>query len=62
MLACELVAAVRALRMQQPDLGDIPSRLVLERAARDLDRDLEDRSLTDDVGKAFDVLPELAEL
>jgi len=61
-LACELVAAVRALRMQQPELGDAPSRAVLERAARDLDGELDDRSLTEDVGRAFDVLPELAEL
>jgi hypothetical protein len=35
---------------------------VLERAARDLDGELDDRSLTEDVGRAFDVLPELAEL
>ena len=61
-LACELVAAVRALRMQQPELGEIPSRDVLERAARDLASELDDRSLTDDVGRAFDVLPELAEI
>jgi histidine ammonia-lyase len=61
-LACELVAAVRALRMQRAQLGDVPARGVLERAARDLDPTLEDRSLTDDVARAFDVLPELAEL
>jgi len=61
-LACELVAAVRALRMQQLELGDAPSRAVFERAARDLDGELDDRSLTGDVGHAFDVLPELAEL
>lgn len=61
-LACELVAAVRALRMQQANLVDIPARVVLERAARDSDPTLEDRSLTDDVARAFEVLTELAEL
>jgi histidine ammonia-lyase len=61
-LSCELVAAVRALRMQQAQLVDVPARVVLERAARDLDPTLEDRSLTDDVARAFEVLPELAEL
>ena len=61
-LACELVAAVRALRMQGAQLVDVPARAVLERAAEDLDSTLEDRSLTDDVARAFDLLPELAEL
>jgi histidine ammonia-lyase len=61
-LACELVAAVRALRMQGAHVADVPARAVLERAARDLDPTLEDRSLTDDLGRAFDLLPELAEL
>jgi len=61
-LACELVAAVRALRMQEAQLADVPARVVLERAARDLDPSLEDRSLTDDVARAFDALPELAVL
>jgi histidine ammonia-lyase len=61
-LACELVAAVRALHMQGVQLAGIPAGLVLERAAKDLDSTLEDRSLTDDVARAFDLLPELAEL
>jgi histidine ammonia-lyase len=61
-LACELVAAVRALRMQGEALLDIPARAVLERAGRELDPTLEDRSLTDDVVRAADVLPDLADL
>jgi histidine ammonia-lyase len=61
-LACELVAAVRALRLQNAELGDVPARAAFERAASDLDPTLEDRSLTDDVGRAFGLLPELAEL
>lgn len=61
-LACELVAAVRALRMHGGQLSDMPARDVLERAARELDSTLEDRSLTDDVARAADVLPDLADL
>lgn len=61
-LACELVAAVRALRMRGVPLADVPARDVLERAARELDSTLEDRSLTDDVARAADVLPDLADL
>ena len=61
-LACELVAAVRALRMQAAELADIPAREVLERAAEVLDPMLEDRSLTDDVARAAGVLAELADL
>jgi histidine ammonia-lyase len=61
-LACELVAAVRALRMHRSELVDVPARTALERAAARLDPTLEDRSLTDDVARAVDVLPELAEV
>lgn len=61
-LATELVAAVRALRMQQVEVGDVPVREVLERAAEHLDPTVEDRSLADDVERAVDLLPELAEL
>lgn len=61
-LACELVAAVRALRVQQPDLGDIPARSALERATRHLDPSLEDRSLGADLDRAADLLHELAAL
>lgn len=61
-LACELVAAVRALRVQQPELGDIPARAALERAAHVLDPSLEDRSLGTDLDRAADLLDELAAL
>lgn len=61
-LACELVAAVRALRMQGGQPLDVPAGAVLERAARELDSTLEDRSLTDDVARAAEVLPDLADL
>lgn len=61
-LASELVAAVRALRMQQAELADVPAREALERAAEHLDPTVEDRSLADDVTRAVDLLPELAEL
>jgi histidine ammonia-lyase len=61
-LACELVAAVRALRMQRAQLGDVPARVAFERAARDLDSNVQDRSLTDDVARAVVVLTELAGL
>jgi len=61
-LACELVAAVRALRMQGAELPDIPAALVLERAARDLDPSLEDRPLTDDIERAAEALSDLADL
>jgi histidine ammonia-lyase len=61
-LACELVSAVRALRIQQPELGDIPARTALERAAADLDPSLEDRSLADDITRAGELLQELAAL
>jgi histidine ammonia-lyase len=58
-LACELVAAVRALRMQ--DRG--PSgRLgeVYARAAEALDPHMEDRALDGDITTATDLLPRLA--
>ncbi len=58
-LACELVAAVRALRMQEhvPSgrLGD-----VLSRAAESLDPRMEDRALDGDISAAAELLPRLA--
>ncbi len=59
-LACELVAAVRALRMQDVERTDTPVRAVLERVAGVLDGTLEDRSPTDDLVRAVAILPELA--
>jgi histidine ammonia-lyase len=61
-LACELVAAVRALRMRGARLPDIPAAVVFERAARDLDPSIEDRPLTDDIERAAEALPDLADL
>jgi histidine ammonia-lyase len=58
-LACELVAAVRALRMQDR----VPSgRLgeVFARAASTLDPNVEDRPLDGDISTAADLLPRLA--
>lgn len=61
-LACELVAAVRALRMQ----GRAPSggalRAAYERAAAVLPEDVADRPLDADIAIAADLLPELARL
>jgi histidine ammonia-lyase len=58
-LACELVAAVRALRMQEraPSgrLGE-----VFARAADVLDPHVEDRALDGDISAAADLLPRLA--
>jgi histidine ammonia-lyase len=73
-LACELVAAVRAVRMNQgmnqgmnegmvrSELADVPARTACETAAARLDLAPEDRSLADDVARAGDVLTELAEI
>jgi len=60
-LACELVAAVRALRMRRAELLDIPARAALEQAGDVLGIDLADRSLTDDVRRAAEILPTLAD-
>lgn len=60
-LACELVAAVRALRMRRAELLDIPARGVFELVSDQLDADLADRSLTDDVRRAAALLPQLAD-
>ncbi|MGW9079083.1 aromatic amino acid ammonia-lyase [Streptomyces kronopolitis] len=64
-LACELVAAVRALRMRSlepdPDLP-LPLATAFRRASGALDPRMEDRPLTDDVAVAAGLLDELAEL
>jgi histidine ammonia-lyase len=58
-LACELVAAVRALRMQDREpsgrLGEVYAR-----AAEALDPHMEDRALDGDITTATDLLPRLA--
>lgn len=60
LLACELVAAVRALKMRNAALADIPVRAAYEHAADTLDARTEDRPLTDDIHRAADLLNDLA--
>jgi histidine ammonia-lyase len=61
-LACELVAAVRALRMRQAELVDIPVRAAFDLADSVLDKDLTDHSLTEDVERAESLLADFATL
>jgi histidine ammonia-lyase len=61
-LACELVAAVRALRMRQAELVDIPIRAAFDLADSALDPDLTDHSLTGDVQRAESLLDDFAAL
>ncbi|ATY10790.1 aromatic amino acid lyase [Amycolatopsis sp. AA4] len=61
-LACELVAAVRALRIRKAELVDLPVRAAFAAAEGVLDERLEDRPLTDDIAKAAGVLDELARI
>jgi histidine ammonia-lyase len=60
-LACELVAAVRALRMAQlrPAGAELADALAL--AAGALSADTQDRPLDDDLAAALDLLPQLAD-
>ena len=62
MLACELVAAVRALRMRDADLVDLPVRDAFEAASAVLDESVDDRPLTDDIAAAVGVLETLARI
>ncbi|MER5383290.1 aromatic amino acid ammonia-lyase [Streptomyces sp. NPDC002688] len=62
-LACELVAAVRALRLRgTPPAPGTPAGRAYERAAAVLDPDMRDRPLTDDVTDASALLDEFAEI
>ncbi|MGW0971600.1 aromatic amino acid ammonia-lyase [Streptomyces sp. NPDC002516] len=62
-LACELVAAVRALRQRgTPPAPGTPAGRAYARAAAALDPDMRDRPLTDDVGVAATLLDAFAEL
>ncbi|MBB1153657.1 MULTISPECIES: aromatic amino acid ammonia-lyase [Amycolatopsis] len=61
-LACELVAAVRALRIRKAELVDLPVRAAFAAAVEVLDERLEDRPLTEDIAKAAGVLDELARI
>ncbi len=62
LLACELVAAVRALRMRAADLVELPVREAYEQACAVLDPSLEDRPLTDDIARAAGILDLLARI
>jgi histidine ammonia-lyase len=59
-LACELVAAVRALRMRPANLMDLPIRTAFDLADAVLDPDLADRPLSADLSSAAAILDELA--
>ncbi|MET9408468.1 aromatic amino acid ammonia-lyase [Streptomyces sp. NPDC002935] len=62
-LACELVATVRALRLRgTPPAPDTPAGRAYLRAAAALDPDMRDRPLTGDVTAASALLDEFAEL
>jgi histidine ammonia-lyase len=55
-LACELVAAVRALRLRGTQLSDGPLRAILARASRVLPASTADRPLDEDLALAQDLL------
>ncbi|MGB3438541.1 MAG: aromatic amino acid ammonia-lyase [Actinophytocola sp.] len=61
-LACELVAAVRALRMRPADLMDLPVRDAFELADATLDENTADRPFSDDLTKAAALLDPLSEI
>ncbi|MET9891162.1 aromatic amino acid ammonia-lyase [Streptomyces sp. NPDC006465] len=62
-LACELVAAVRALRLRgTPPAPGTPAGRAYVRAAAVLDPDMRDRPLTDDVTDASALLEDFAEV
>ncbi|RSM78446.1 histidine ammonia-lyase [Amycolatopsis sp. WAC 01375] len=59
-LACELVAAVRALRMRKAELVSLPARDAYETAASVLDPSVVDRPLTEDIARAVSLLDTFA--
>ncbi len=61
-LACELVAAVRALRMRPADLMELPIREAFDLADAVLDRTLADRPLSDDLEAAVTLLDQFADM
>ncbi|MDQ3787833.1 MAG: aromatic amino acid lyase, partial [Actinomycetota bacterium] len=61
-LACELVAAVRALRMRPADLMDLPVRDAFDLADAALDENTADRPFSDDLTKAAALLEPLSEI
>jgi histidine ammonia-lyase len=62
MLACELVAAVRALRMRPADLMDLPIRTAFDLADAALDPTLSDRPLSADLDAAAALLDHFADI
>lgn len=62
LLAAELVAAVRALRMAPSRLTGGTARDAFDLAAKALDASLDDRPLGDDLARATALLPSLGEL
>ncbi|MFL6126464.1 aromatic amino acid ammonia-lyase [Actinophytocola sp.] len=61
-LACELVAAVRALRMRPADLLDSPVRDAYDLADATLDHSTADRPFSEDLTKAAALLDALADI
>jgi len=61
-LGCELVAAVRALRMQGRAPAGGPLKAAYDLAAASLDERVDDRPLDSDIAIAADHLPALARL
>jgi histidine ammonia-lyase len=61
-LACELVAAVRALRMRPADLVDVPVREAFDLADATLDQSTADRPFSEDLTKAAALLDTLADI
>ncbi|HEY7596924.1 MAG TPA: aromatic amino acid ammonia-lyase [Actinophytocola sp.] len=59
-LACEVVAAVRALRMRPADLMDLPIRAAFDLADALLDPTLSDRPLSDDLDAAATLMEQFA--
>lgn len=59
-LACELLAAVRALRLQGVTLGPGPLRDAYELAGAEMEPSTEDRPLEGDLSAAIRLLPDLA--
>src|SRR5262245_6680365 len=61
-LACELVAAVRALRMRPADMPDVPVREAFDLADATLDHSTADRPFSEDLTKAAALLDPLADI
>jgi histidine ammonia-lyase len=61
-LACELVAAVRALRMRPAEMLDLPIREAFDLADAVLDPDLADRPLSADLEAAVALMDRLADI